>query len=527
MVISPRMELPLFRIVRRVYLPMPSFQSLQYRLYMKRAMLLVLFIGVSAGLYFGLISEQGKKLVDSVRDLGQVSVEKNDTSENLGLSDFERFLQRASSQQLILRSTELVDDPTKEILIRLDTQQRKQRIADHLIQQVDDQRAVAVGVANKLDSLRTSLLIKFDNGLADIESIEYLKKFATLHANSDNERVDQQASLSRASVQLISELYVSDPDSFEFSDQAALEFKSICRRFRDNEFVAEQLFGLLQRIFVHSPQSEQKKFSKLFTAGYENSEVARLQKMAGEVNNRLIDSEFELVDIFDSVDSLRGEAVKKLRTQILDVFQTGFVSVAGSQRIFKSIQDIARHGDYETALELSDALQSKIAAKPALQSLNLKNNKLSMQLKLAGKQIPDNVLLEFDGSAYRFKFPAAKVKAVCFMPKEAFKNADRLLFNIMRTAGKFVARKDFSLTAVYIDYGDSPKALAEVEKMKRLISVVDFCRLDATSVEGSEFVEQLAMIDPPMLLLLNSDERIVSIDVTEKEFGDRFLKLIK
>ena len=150
-----------------------------------------------------------------------------------------------------------------------------------------------------------------------------------------------------------------------------------------------------------------------------------------------------------------------------------------------------------------------------------------MQLKLAGKQIPDNVLLEFDGSAYRFTFPAAKVTAVSFKPKEAFKKPDRLLFNIIRTAGKFVARKDFSLTAVYIDYGDSPKALAEVEKMKRLISVVDFCRLDATSVEGSEFVEQLAMIDPPMLLLLNSDERIVSIDVTEKEFGDRFLKLIK
>ena len=113
------------------------------------------------------------------------------------------------------------------------------------------------------------------------------------------------------------------------------------------------------------------------------------------------------------------------------------------------------------------------------------------------------------------------------MPKESFKKSDQLLFKIMRTAGKFVTTKQFSLTAVYIDYGDSTKALAEIKKMKQLITVVDFCRLDANSEEGKQFVEKLAMIDPPMLLLLDQDEKVVSIDVTERDFDSRFFEMMK
>ena len=142
---------------------MPSFQQLRFRQFLKRAAVVFVVLLITAFLYFTLQSNAWDQFT------GMFKGKKNQPEEEVqdigasDLSEFEEFLERSSVQQLILRSTELIDDESAEPLIRLDRQSKKVQIADKLLGMVDDPRAIQFGTTSKLAALRKRELINIDS----------------------------------------------------------------------------------------------------------------------------------------------------------------------------------------------------------------------------------------------------------------------------------------------------------------------------------------------------------------------------
>lgn len=512
---------------------MPSFFRLQAALYLKRAVILLAVLGITAYLYFVLQATPWQQAKESLmfwkeKPQAEETDSNTDSETELRLGSFEEFLARSSPQQLILRSTELVDDPNKDLIVRLDSQQKKIQIADKLIENSDNARAVEFGTLSKLTALRKRELFKFDNGLASDDSISELTDFSEQHFSAANSDIGKQAQLGQLLGRMLAELVKSNDDSLRLSDGLHKMFTDFCSQNREDMAVSTELFDYLERIYVHSPPEQHLRFVSSFRDIYNESENENLRVLATRISKTLAESEFELLNIFDSIESLQLEAADKLYLQISDALKLGTISHRGYIRLFNAIRDIARVRQYEKAAELGRGLLSKLETN---QGENLKNltritSKFCGQMQLYEQELDFNGVIKLDGNPFSLRYPDAEVKAVVFMTHQAFRGSDQLLFDTLKIAGTHINSKRFCISAIYIDPGNVTEATTALENVASIVTVIDFCRIDMNSEQGKNMVKTLSMLESPMMMLLDKESKIVGINVFQKDFERTFFELM-
>lgn len=503
---------------------MPSFQQLRFRQFLKRAAVVFVVLLITAFLYFTLQSNAWDQFT------GMFKGKKNQPEEEVqdfgasDLSEFEEFLERSSVQQLILRSTELIDDESAEPLIRLDRQSKKVQIADKLLGMVDDPRAIQFGTTSKLAALRKRELINIDSGLTTPESLGELISFSQLNLTSDNEVILKQANLAQVESVVFNEL-INSSSSSPLSEQAFEKFKQVCIRYPDDLVVATNLLDVLEKIHIFALPVDHKKFNEAFKAEYAKSNNDKLKALAARVDQQIVESEFELINVYDSIDSMQREAAGKLRVQIENALDATQISLNGYKRLFNGVRDIAVVGEYQTAIALSEKILKKVQGKNGLQQIAQAAELFRSQVGLAGDEFKIEHVVDLNGKPFTVRHPEADIKAVYFYTSKSFAKADKYMYDIMRIANKFVADKRFCLTAIFVDRGSS-KAMDEVRRVARAVPPIDFCRIDANSEEGKKALEKISMFQSPLLLLLDRENRVVGINVQQDAFEKRFFELL-
>jgi len=505
---------------------MPSFYWLQAKLYLKRAAIVLVVLLVTTVLYFSLQLGQWQKtkqtlgLSDTKTD---ETVLETETVQEQG--SFEEFLTRASSQQLIDRSTALEDEQYANLVVHLDNQKKKIQIAEKLIEMKDDPRSENYGILTKLTTLRMRELFKFDNDFSSDDSLAELVDFSVEHLTSTEPDIQLQAKLGQLAGLLIGEFLRAEEPGFSMPPELLNKFKAMSKQNVDDMTVATELFEYLKRINIFIPALQNKQFVESFRDIYGESENENLVVLSDRIAQNLNESEFELENIFDSVDSSQLEAAEKLRGQISAALDLPTISEQGYARLFTGMRDIARVRQYEIATELSEKMQAKIENDPELKNLADINAKFLIQLEMVGKEFDFTGVVTMADVPFSIRFPNAELKAVVLMTHQTFKQSDQLIYDMMRIANHHVKRRNFCVTAVYLDPGNIAAATESVRKAAELIKSVDFCRVDMESEEGKKFDERLSLLWPPMLVLLDRENKVVGINVTSTDFEKVFFEL--
>lgn len=506
---------------------MPSMFQLQLRLFLKRAGFLVLFLLVAAGLYFGVQTDAWKNTLGWIANASNTGESETSIGELNETENFDAFLSRSTIQQLILRSTQLVDELELSPVERLQRQDEKVRIAEELMRRKDNDRAVKFGVATKLSALRTRELINFDNGLSTSESRELLAQLAKKNLSSFDEDTLRNANIGNLTYLIVEDLINSDQEDYTVDADAVRAFESVSKKYFNDIIVAEELYKLLKRIHIHAPEQDREKLLTIFERNFGSSRVERVKLIAIDASQQLIDSEFELLNIFDVIDARREETIGDLRKQIIDVFNRGYISQFGYERIFSGITDVARAGHYPVALELSEKLADNIRAKDTMSRLAGKTLKFKKQMRMVGKKIPLTVLEDVNGEPFQIQNPNAPMKGILFMPNGSLEKADKLLFTAMRSAGRDVSKQKFSMIAAYVDSGSNQENKNTIERLRRLVATVDVARLNTEKDDAKQLVESLEIYNDPLLLLLDEQDRVIGIGIEKQDFESRYKSLRK
>lgn len=506
---------------------MPSFKKLQVSLYKKRAAMVLAVLAVTAVLYLVIQAGDWKNLKESLafwKAKPQIEAVEAEKDAEQKRSSFEEFLDRASQQQLILRSTELVDDPIQNLIVRIDRQQKKIQIADKLIE-TGDARGMKFAILSKLTALRKRELFNFDNSLTSDESVAQLVEFAEQHLDSTEPDIEKESHLGHLAGLTVSELLRVDEPDFSISSNLLDSFTKLCKQHVNDSEISMELFGYLDRIYGYAPVSEHKQFTESFRDTYNESENENLKLLSSRIAQKLDESEFELVDIFNSIDSLQLEAAEKLRGQISDALDNETISEQGYVRLYGGIQDIARVRQYEVAYKLTEKLQAKIENEPALKTLAESNAKLQDQLQLSGQEFDFTGVVTMAGEPFSIRYPDAGLKAVLFMTHQTFSQADKVMFDVLKLVTRQIQAENFCMTAVYLDPGNISSANDSMRKVAQAISVVDFCRVDIHSEDGKKLVNRISLLRSPMMFLLDRDNKIVGVNVMPDDFNKTYFEL--
>ena len=507
---------------------MPSFFRLQAAMYLKRAAILLAVLVVAALLYFSLLGGDWKKTRESLtfwKSKPQTEEPFLDTKEKQDFGSFEEFLARSNQQQLIGRLEDLEVEPNDNMAVHLDNQKKKIRIADKLIEMKDDPQAEKYGIQTKLTSLRMREIFKFDNGVSSEVTVAELIEFAEEHLTSAEPDIEIQAQLGQLVGLLIGEFVRADEPDFTMPPRLLSMFTDISKQNINDLTVSTELFELLERIYVHTPASQNKQYIESFRDIYSKSENENLTKLSALIAQKLNESEFELVNIFDSVESEQLESAEKLRAQISDALELPTISEQGYGRLFSGIRDITRLRQFEVAAELTRKLQSRVEKEPGLKRLVDINAMYLNQLELAGKEFDFTGVVSMADRPFSIRFPDADLKAVLFMTHQTFEQADKTMFEMLKIAGQRVTTQKFCISAVFLDPGTFTQATEGIRKASEAVSNVDFCRVDIQSEDGQKLMERISLLWSPMLILLDRENKVVGINVTQADFEKDFFEL--
>ena len=443
---------------------MPSFYRMQAILWLKRAAILGVFLGIATFAYWQVT---GRKEENSI--VGDQYAERNTKLKDLGDTSFEEFLERASIENLIDKSKELADDRPEPVALRLDRQRRRRLIAERLSLETGNQKAINAGLIAEIDSRRINERVKRDAGISvtDPRSLNELTELAQQHIDHSDKAVKKHAFLAKVSAEILADLLQNASTPFQFSEKALASFDELCTTYSDDDKIANQLLLLMAQIFSANPQLDQSDLLASYSGAFSTSENEKCREYSQKVRTAIDFFEFELADVFSATPSQQAETIQTLRNQILAALVGEDISANGYQRIFDAIRDIVRCGDYDQAKELTAKFDIKTRSQPELSLLAEQNQKLQKQIEMNGKKIP-NIFEDFEGKQYEFRSPSTKIRAVCFMHKNSFNRADKLLSTIVLPTGPFrfmrlaplVKSNQLSLTAVFVDYGDSEEATA-------------------------------------------------------------------
>ena len=300
--------------------------------------------------------------------------------------DFQDFLEKSTPQRLILTSTELIDDENAELLERLQRQQKKLRIADSLLRIKNDQRSANFGTLSKLKALRKRELINFDHGLTTEAGIGELHDFAYRSAGSGNEDIDEEAQLGKLFARLFRALVFDDPASASAMDPALREFKLVCQSRVQDADVAREIYSLLERIHIRVPENISRSFISEFGRIFKASPSSEIRELADSADEKIIDTEFEFVDVLGALKLDRGELIEELASQIEQSFGRPNISARGYKKILEQIQILALFGRYDIAMNCAELLQRRISSRESLLPLAREAQELKRTYQLAGEK---------------------------------------------------------------------------------------------------------------------------------------------
>ena len=348
---------------------MPRMRRSKHRYVNPQVLYAIIVALVGIGIVVGLQTPQWKNFVASYQEQPAEEETENPDNEDLEIDDFDLFLKEATIQQLIFRSSELVDDPQKDVLDRLQQQQQRIRIAERLLSEKANGRANELGTIAKLTALQAREWLNFDYGFTDPEQLDELLDFSVMNAASDNDRIKQKAQQGRLSARIIQYLRSGDDEDSASYQPVLKEFQTMCDQNVEESDVASDLFGYLQRIHLHTQPGIFEEFAEAFKAAYGNSDNEQVRKIAEEVKIRIISNEFLLTDVFASTGAQQEASVEQLRSELVNVLQSANISQHGYQKIVAGIGSLARLGYYEGALETSDLLRRRVAGNDLFQQL--------------------------------------------------------------------------------------------------------------------------------------------------------------
>ena len=481
---------------------------------------------IGGGLYFGPQTEYWKQLASKLSPSIDPTSSTEPKPSTPAESEFELFLANSNVQQLILKSTELADDSHDDLLTRLDRQQNRIDIADALLAQAGNQRAQTFGNASKLKAMRTRELIEFDHGLTDEADLQELARIALQHANATDDNTKRQAMMGRLLVILIQSSLFDGSDRPESIASALAEFQAVANQnFREQE-VAVELFGYLQRIHLRANPEVFQRFAEVFEASFGRSDREQVRKLAENVAAGISDAELDFVDILGESATPQSDAAERLAEQLREALERSTISQQGHVAIGRQIRNLAIVGQYQLALELADVLQRRIAANDALQPLSAKLQQDRKQYRLVGNAFSLEGIMTLAGGQFVVRHSNAPVKALIFMTAETMQQTQQAVGFIMNIAGKYIADEQFCLSLIYIDDGNNEAALSEFKKLAALVDVIDFGWIDSSSEQGKSVIERLAVVSPPMVMMLDAMNQIRGIDVNRLDFERRFKAML-
>ncbi len=505
---------------------MPRMHRSKQRYVNPQVLYAIIVALVGIGIVVGLQTPQWKNFVASYEAQPAEEETENTDNEDLEFDDFDLFLKEATIQQLIFRASELGDDPKEDVLDRLERHQQKIRIAERLLSEKSNQRAKELGTIAKLTALRAREWLNFDYGFTDPEQLDELLDFSVKNAASDSDRVKQNALQGRLSARIIQYLRSVEDGDADSYQSVLKEFQTMCDQNVEESDVASDLLGYLQRIHLHTMPEVFEEFAEAFKAAYGNSDNEQVRKTAEEVKNRIIGSEFRLTDVFASTGTAQELAVEQLHSELVNVLQSANISQHGYQKIVAGIVSLARLGYYKDALEASDMLRRRVAGndlfRQALEDLSY----LRGHWQQVGQPFSYESLATLNGEPFQPRNADFKIKAILFLTPEEMEIASRATAFILSTAKQYVAKGDFLLTVVLVSSGEDDQNKLEMSKMANLIPIVDFGFLDQESVAGKKLLERLEIRKPPLLLLLDQDDRITGIDINTLDLENRINRLM-
>ena len=503
---------------------MPSMYQLQLQHYLKRGALVFGLLLVATILYFGLQSDGWKKLTSWASTASRTI---GDTPEGEPANQKENELAGSTVQQLILQATQLVDDPELKPFERLERQADRIRVAEELMGRTDNTRAVGYGISTKLSALRMQEMIRFDNGLASSNTISQLESLARKNLSSFDEDTLRQSNLGNLCAKILSTLLESETNGFTIDEDALRAFEQVSKKYRHDIIVAEECYELLKRVHVHASEADRDKFLKIFRDEFGASRVERIKLIASDASHKLIDTEFELVRVFDVIQSQRTDTIKKLRDQILAAFDRGYISKYGYKRIFESIKDVARAMDYGMALELSEALENSIKGKAAMSKLAADALKIKKRMRLVGQTIALDGFETLAGEPLGNRNEKPRIYGVILFDENSLEDAKDFLLSIFRVAGRDAGRGKFGAAAIFVELGPIESSLSELEKISRLIGTIDVGISRKSSESGNQLMEQLEFDSKPLLLMLDDEDRVIGVDVLKEDFEQTYRDLKK
>lgn len=507
---------------------MTSFFRLQAVLYLKRAGILLAVLGGTVLLFLVFQGGDWKKTKEALafwKSKPQTRKNFSKSEEDQELGSFEEFLTRSSQQQLIFRLKELEAAPIENLAVHLDNQAQRIQIADKLIKMKNDPESQKFGILSKLTALRMLEVFKYDNAVSREDSVSELVEFTEQHLTSTESDIETQARLGQLAGLVINNLASADEPDFALDPRLFDMFTALSKQNVNDLKISTELLELLERIYVKTPASEHKRYVENFRDIYSESENENLVEMSALIGQKLNESEFELVNIFDSVESLRLEAAEKLRVQISDALELPAISELGYNRLFEGIRGIVRIRQFEMATKLSEKLYSRLKKEPGLKNEAVVSGKYLKQLQLTGKEFDFTGVFTIAGEPFSTRFPDADLKAVLFTTHRTFKQSDEVLFEMLKIAGGHVDSEEFCVTTIYLDPGTVAEASEGIHKASETVSKVDFCRVDIESEDGKKLLERIAILWSPMLLLLDRDNKVVGINVRPADFEKDFFEL--
>ncbi len=502
---------------------MPSMAQLRLIHYLKRAGFLALFLLVGFGLYFGVQTEAWQTALSKLTSAGNPTKPETTTGPQ-NQDSFEAFLSRSSVHQLIVKATQLIDEPERTVTNRLARQNQKFLMADELVQRNEDSRSFNFGIATKLSALRIRETILFDNGLSSIEASDELRQLARQHLSSFDSDILRQANLSQLTLVIYSALDAASDESVGFDPKTLKTFKSICKKYSNDITVAEDVLELLQRIRIHADNLLLREYVGVFESEFGNSRIDKIKLLATDTVNLLTESEFELIDLLDATESRRVDAIAKAKRQIYSAIDGGFVSQMGYYRIFDCIRHIAKFGDYASALDLTQYLEDAIRAKPTLSQLASNCLNLKRQLRAVGQKLKLDKICDRNGDPMSLLNTSAIIHAVLFCDVEEIEQSTNFLWSITRAARRDFANGSLSVSIVFPRKEFAPKLqkqLNELESVPR-IKVAFVLR---TTDESTSLLDNIEQQKLPLLVLFDRDKRVVGVISDKNDFEKLYSEL--
>ena len=441
--------------------------------------------------------------------------------------DFQDFLDKSTPQRLILRSTELIDDENGELLERLSRQQDKLRIADSLLRLKEDVRSSNYGKLSKLKTLRKRETIHFDHGLSSESSVSELQDYAYRAAGSANEEIAQEAQLGKLYARLFRTLTFDDTANVKAIEPALREFKSVCEKRVQDADTARELYSLLERIHVRLPETSSRRFISDFKRVFKASPSTEIRDLAETADDKIMESEFEFIDVYGKLSIGKTEAMDTLFQQVKRAIQRPNVSAQGLKNVLQQIRNLGNYGRYEQALECAELLQRRVAARDSLLPVVRQAQALRQKYKLAGTKFDFSLVKKASSDeAFGVRFPDATVKGMLFFKGDTVTQAQEAIVFIMGIAGRYLSEERFCLSVIFLNDGNFRRELEEFRAVERLLPLIDTGIIDIQIESGKQFVDQFSLQRLPQLILLDRDSRITAVSVETVDFERRFNEML-